>query len=137
MAIGPSFDHLLRQLQAVRQVVAELHISTTEDYPSDSYTGNNGGTHQELPPPPVIALGDRVADMEGSLAEAISSADSARKAVQHPRDLLQAQMDLVSIQNSLNQALRYFLSDVADRKTLQTLAGMGRELNGPWPGWVR
>jgi len=137
MAIEMAFESLQGHLEKLKDELGELRVNAEDFYPPGSGRHRRNGHSTAEAPPPVVALADKAADLEGEIEEALQAAKKATRAVRHPRNLVEAQIAMTSIQRSLNRVLRQHLAEVAAYDFMQTLMQMGRELGDAWPKWTQ
>jgi hypothetical protein len=136
MAIETAFETLQRRLEKLKEELGELRVNAEDFYPpGHGHQGKNGHKIGQAPPP-VVALADRAADLEGEVEEALQTARKATRAVRHPRNLIEAQRALTVIQQGLNRVLRQQFVEVAAYEPVHTLVQMARELGESWPKWT-
>jgi len=135
MAIETTFEALQRQLEQLKAEFSELRVNAEDFYPASGACQSQNGHKSDEPPPPVVSLADKAADLEGEAQEGLLAANKGAQAVRHPRNLVEALMALGTVQRSLNKILRQYLVEVAAYDALQTLVQMGRELGDGWPRW--
>ena len=136
MSIENAFDNLQLQLERLKDEVGELRVNAEEFYPPGRAQPRKNGHKAGEAPPPVVALADQAADVEGNLEEALQAARKAARAVRHPRNVAEAQRAMGRIQQGLNRVLRQHLAEVSTYERLATLIQMGRELGDGWPKWT-
>jgi hypothetical protein len=163
MAIEAAFKNLRHQLRTLQEKVGVLDLNVEGDFPTPGLDANSGGSKaraKELPPPPVVALADRVTAMVSAVDEAIFAAEEGVRAYRDPRRLPETQRELITVQRCLNQALEIFVEDIAAYDAVETLKSMARRLHlkarkdgaiagtkkslgeiaresgGTWPQWV-
>jgi hypothetical protein len=136
MSIETAFQSLQRQLGQLKEEFGELRVNAEEFYPVSRAGRRKNGQPTPQAPPPVNTLADQAADLQGELDEALQAAHKAAQAVRHPRNLIEAQIAVISIQRALNKTLRKFLEEVAAYEPLSLLDHMGRELGEGWPKWT-
>ena len=136
MAIETAFETLRRQLEKLKEELGELRVNAEDFYPTLQGQERKNGHKAGQAPPPVVSLADKAADLEGEMEGAVRAARKAARAVRHPRNLLEAQREIVCVQQCLNRVLRRQLADVAGYDPVRTLVQMGRELGGAWPKWA-
>jgi hypothetical protein len=134
MGLEAAFQLLSQQLRLLKEAVDELQLNLTGDYYPETRSGkSDSDSRREQPPVLVQQLSDKVSELEGAVEEARHAASSAERAVRHPRNLEDAQVELIVAQRCLNRLLKTFLFEVVAYDTIQILVGMGRRQGGKWP----
>jgi hypothetical protein len=136
MAIETAFETLQRQLEKLKEELGELRVNAEDFYPPGRPHERKNGHKAEEAPPPVVALADKAADLEGEIEGALRASRKAARAVRHPRNLVEAQREMGSIQQCLNRALRQQFTEVAAYDPVHRLMQIGRELGDGWPKWA-
>jgi hypothetical protein len=136
MGIESAFETMQRRLEDLKGELSELRVNAEDFYPIAQHRMRRGELRPEEAPPPVVALADAAADLEGDVEEALKAAREAVLAVRQPRDLTEAQRATCAIQRGLDRVLRRQLVEVAAYDPLHTLVQMGDELGDSWPKWA-